>query len=176
MIAATVVVLTCAACGSDDGDPGDHRGRDTTGPLVPGRDARDVRVVDCAHVIAELPAPSDGFTTHAGDVALSTDRRLPTSSSGDEGPGRKLFAKAGLEVRAGADVEIRVEGDAAIGWGSPALPARVIHGPRCAPDTAGVSWVVVPGGFWVDEPRCVTLVVRSRGEEARARVPVGADC
>jgi hypothetical protein len=43
----------------------------------------------------------------------------------------------------------------------------------CAVDC---GWLAFAGGYWVDAPACVPIVVRSQGREARARVAVGVAC
>jgi len=32
------------------------------------------------------------------------------------------------------------------------------------------------GGYWVDSPRCITLIIRARGQQANAHIAVGAPC
>ncbi|GID29576.1 hypothetical protein [Paractinoplanes brasiliensis] len=99
--------------------------------------------------------------------------RLQVAESGE--PGR-LFAKAGLLVRAGTPVELTVDPSArgvTIGWGSPGPEVTTISVPAC-PDAKG--WLAFAGGYHVPEPMCVPLIVRANGREARARVRVGADC
>jgi hypothetical protein len=132
-------------------------------------------VVSCAHIIDRLDAPPTDRTVLAGVVAVEAGILQPHPSS-DTDPAR-FFAKTGLVVRADSIVDLSVSAASAgrpwIGWGSPARPARQLRIPGC-PGESG--WVVFAGGFWLDEPACVPLTVRSGGREERARQGIGVDC
>ncbi|OPC80120.1 hypothetical protein B4N89_03390 [Embleya scabrispora] len=139
--------------------------------------------VDCAGRIATQAAPPVGYTVLLGDVALETDRRLQTSRTTGAESAHPLFAKSGLVVRGGTVVDLEVVPTpghgAAIGWGNRDTTAGAIRVPDCTEGTTGTgepAWVAFAGGFHVDRPGCVTLIVRSRGLRTRAHIPVGADC
>ncbi|GAB2567034.1 hypothetical protein Aab01nite_45470 [Paractinoplanes abujensis] len=127
-------------------------------------------VVDCGHDIGGRP-PGAGSRLILDAVVLPT-ARLQVSDSGDG----RLFAKAGLLVRAGTAVELTVDpaaADTTIGWGSPGPEGTTIRVPAC-PDAVG--WLAFAGGYHVPRPMCVPLIVRVNGREQRAEVRVGADC
>jgi hypothetical protein len=98
-----------------------------------------------------LAAPPPDLTVVAGVVALPIGSVLPANPSGDAGP--RLFAKAGLVVRADAVVELRVPGSSAgrlwIGWGSPGRIGTEVWLTGC-PDRSG--WLAFAGGYWVNAP------------------------
>jgi hypothetical protein len=132
-------------------------------------------VVSCAHIIDRLDAPPADRAVLVGAVAMETEILQPNPTS--ETDPAALFAKTGLVVRADAVVDLSVPaastGRPWIGWGSPARPARRLRLPGC-PGESG--WVVFAGGFWLDEPACVPLTVRSGGREERARLRIGVGC
>jgi hypothetical protein len=145
---------------------------------VTAADTQPALTLTCAGAIDEGPPPS-GFETVLGVVALPTGEALGAYDSGDPGrPG--LFAKTGLLVRAGRSSDLvlapRPDDRVAIGWGNVSFqPAMRFVVPAC-PDTFGTGWLVYPGGFWADEPLCLTLTVRSAGQERDVHVGVGVPC
>ncbi|MBM2621321.1 hypothetical protein JIG36_38045 [Actinoplanes sp. LDG1-06] len=192
MVAALVGALLLAGCSGADDTPGngssasaDTRGSGSSAPAdtpgsgasatpgrgsggTPGSGTGGTRV-DCAHDIGGRP-PDNSYRLVLDAVALPTGR-LQTAGSGE--PGR-LFAKTGLLVRAGTEVELTATTeDVTIGWGSPGPEATTITVPAC-PSAAG--WLAFPGGYHVPKPMCVNLIVRAHGREERAEVRVGADC
>ncbi|MYS79059.1 hypothetical protein [Embleya scabrispora] len=182
--ALTCLLLTAAACSADgDGsdEPGMGRGSRTTEPT----EIADIRpepalTVDCLHAIGEQPAPTSSTTVFLGDVALETGRRLQAARAGGAEYPHPLFAKSGLMVRDGAVVDIEVVpapgNGTSIGWGNGHPSAGAVRVPGCTTGSAETSWVTFSGGYYVDRPGCVTLVVRSRGSQTKVHVPVGADC
>ncbi|MEE6260882.1 hypothetical protein [Plantactinospora sonchi] len=151
------------------------------GPVLPGPSPTDADgtgdplSVRCGHVIDLLDAPPPNRTLVADAVALQTGTLHPNPTGADE-PAR-LFAKTGLVVRADAAVVLSIDGTgdgtASIGWGSPARPGREQRLPGC-PEYTG--WLAFAGGFWVDEPTCVSLTVRAGGRTERVRMRIGAPC
>lgn len=78
-------------------------------------------------------------------------------------------------AQAGTPFTIETSGPAAtaqIGWGSPAEFESSFTPPGCT----GKGWMAFPGGFRVDEPRCLEVTVRARGESETVQVGVGAPC
>ncbi|MBE1487768.1 hypothetical protein [Plantactinospora soyae] len=145
-------------------------GRTPTGPVPAG-----ASLVSCAHVIDHLDAPPADRVVVAEVVAVPVGL-LEVHPAGKAGPAR-FFAKTGMVVRADSTVDLSVPAGSAgrtvIGWGSPAEPARQVRLPGC-PDRTG--WVAFAGGFWLDEPACVPLTVRSNGRDERVRMAIGVDC
>jgi hypothetical protein len=122
----------------------------------------------------------------ANQLGVGTGQRRPpigrtlqvnSAGSASELP---LFAKQGLVVRAGVPVEIRVPDEwqtrARVGWGgSPSVPRTEMMLPACAAlDQA--PWLAFAGGYWVDAPACVPLVVRSQGQETQVQIGIGVSC
>ncbi|MET7304448.1 hypothetical protein [Embleya sp. NPDC005575] len=183
--ALTCLLLAAAACDADDADNGDRPGTAEGNHTAEPTGVADIRpepalTVDCLHVIGEQPAPTSTTTVFLGDVALETGRRLQTAKAGGTEYPHPLFAKSGLLVRDGAVVDIEVVpapgNGTSIGWGNGRLPARSVRVPGCTSGSTETSWMAFPGGYYVDRPGCVTLVVRSRGLQTKVHVPVGADC
>ncbi|MEU0938817.1 hypothetical protein [Embleya sp. NPDC005971] len=182
-----VAALTCClllattACGADDGGDRPDRAERTVEPTeVADLHAEPALTLDCLHVIDERPAPTGALTVFLGDVALETGRRLqPAEVDGSEPP-HPLFAKSGLMVRAGARVDIEVlpapGNGASIVWGNGRPAAGSVRVPGCPARSAEQPWLAFAGGYHVDRPGCVTLIVRSHGLRTKVHVPVGADC
>ena len=103
--------------------------------------------------------------------ALQTSRR-------DAADGTKFyFAKTGLWWRGNAEVEISVAPEfqprLAIGWGGPAAPAYSINA-NCG--LSDDDWMVAAGGYWVTEPMCAAVIVRSGAHEQRINLGIGKAC
>jgi hypothetical protein len=132
--------------------------------------------VDCAHSIATMRSPTPGTRVVLGVVALPTEVLSPVPVDG------RLWSKRGLEVLAGAVVDIsvarEVAGSAHIIWGNAREPGsrQTVNGCSVLGCAADCGWLAFPGGYWVDAPACVPIVVRSNGREARVGVAVGAPC
>lgn len=177
-----VVVMCCglalAACTSPATEPTIERSRSAASQPGPSHTAvlmatANAADVACSEVIDRLSEP-DGNEVVLDAVALPARTQLAVHPS-DE-PGR-LFAKHGLLVRGGAEVELLVPpgvaGRASIGWGNAGRMGTRVRVPGCAD---GQGWLVFAGGYEVDSPMCLPLVVRAGGREQQVRIPVGAGC
>jgi hypothetical protein len=136
-------------------------------------------LLPCAASIGGRPGLYGNYRVVAENVGVPADQVLQVSVSGEADPAVGLFAKWGLEVRAGAAVDIQVapgwEDRARIGWGNPGSPGVAVHVPACA-GPSGTPWLAFAGGTWVGQPVCVPLVVRSQGQEAQVRLGIGVPC
>lgn len=139
--------------------------------------------LDCADPIDEIEAPPESLQVIGGAIALQTSRTFSTplqlGRTVGTGSTALQFAKTGLVLRAGERVEIVVvptSGRTALVWwgntGNDQPAARFMAGP-CA---TGAGWLVFPGGYWVSEPGCVSLVIRHEGIDEIVTVAVGAPC
>jgi len=132
--------------------------------------------VNCDHSIATLKTPTSGTRVVLGAVALPTAVLQPVPVDG------RFWSKRGLEVLAGAVVEISVApeaaGHASIVWGNAREPGsrQTVNGCTVLGCAADCGWLAFAGGYWVDAPACVPIVVRSNGREERVGVAVGAPC
>ena len=188
LVAAAAIVMLLAACTGGAGQPGNARGGPTaTSGRAPARpaglsassatSAAEV-ALDCGSFIGGH-APPASMQVVLGVVALPASPRysaLQTSLSGD-GPLR-LFAKTGLLVKPGTTFELIVPAAftsrLVIGWGSPATPSdRLLVGNCAGP---GGGWVAFAGGYWVDHPACVPVIVRAGGKEQQVHIGVGTAC
>ena len=95
-------------------------------------------------------------------------------------PGWPLFVKTGLGVRADRSAELAVppENRAAlrIGWGSPAEPSLMVTVSPCPGVATPTGWLRYPGGYWVKEPGCYPLELRTAQTVKGICVPIGAPC
>jgi hypothetical protein len=137
--------------------------------------------IACDSAIGTAGAPSPGRIVILGVVALPVNQRLQASASGSGNPASKLFAKAGLEVRAGATVDLTVPpaltSRARIGWGRYAAPGTTVH-VSCPASTgsAGAPWIDFAGGFYASAPFCLPLTVRTPTASASVRIGIATAC
>lgn len=191
MLVATVLAATAlAACTS--GNAGSGHGKATTASsvnaatqqhasLAPTAATAGGPALRCADYIDDS-APIGSLQVVLGVVALPASPRygaLGTAllSSG-QGPHR-LFAKTGLVIKPGATFELVVPASLAgrlgIGWGSPAVPDPQVLVDKCA-NPAGTGWLAYAGGYWIDHPACVPIIVKAGGRQQTVHVGVGAAC
>jgi hypothetical protein len=141
-------------------------------PALPTADLR------CAEYVG-TDAPTADEQIVANAVALPSVRSpaLGAAPTGDTGATR-LFAKNGLLVRAGVKAELTVADPAhvSIGWGKPGPVTKRLIVPGCG----RTGWLAFAGGFYVDQPRCITVHVTSGAEPNSVRedirVGVGVAC
>ncbi|MGF7236391.1 MAG: hypothetical protein ACQSGP_15715 [Frankia sp.] len=137
--------------------------------------------VDCHSVISTSAAPSAGRSIILGAVALPGYQQVPATASGSADPAARLFAKIGLQVRAGTTVELAVPSAltsrARIGWGSGAGPSASVR-VSCPTGTGspGQPWVTFAGGFYASSPFCLPLVVRTPSAVASVTIGIGTSC
>ena len=116
-----------------------------------------------------------------GVVALPASPGYPalqTSLSGDGNGPLRLFAKTGLLIRPGTTFELIVPGRftsrLSIGWGAPATPSHRVLVGNCAGADGG--WLAYAGGYWIDHPACVPIIVRAGGKQQQVHIGVGTAC
>lgn len=159
------------------------------GLASPSPGVADATQLACRSVnAAQQAAPVDREVV-LGDVALPTGMLLEVSPTNRTGTAVQLFAKQGLVVRAGTVVDLRVapgwETRARIGWGqSPVSPALALHVPACpnpchystctGPDQP--EWLHFIGGYFVDQPSCLPLIVTAQGKQTAVFISVGVAC
>src|SRR5437879_4411978 len=187
LLRAALAVLLLSACASSSAAPASRPGSAAT-PSVrsaagigasPG--AAQSVALPCLEAIAPESHPSGDSTVVLGVVALPTGEArtfaLQTSLSGENDPTARLFAKQGLEVKAGAAFEIVVPDEVAdrfsVGWGNPGRRTRRLVVQGC---DEGSAWLAYAGGYWVRHVGCLPLIVRAGGREQRVLIGVGAPC
>ncbi len=136
----------------------------------------------CTDPIDVLRRPPAGMQTVLGVVAVVTHRTLQALPSGEPDRAHRLYAKTGLLVRADRPFELVIprpwRSRASVMWGNSG-PQRMtghlqIRG--CPPAPGHGAWLVYPGGYYVPEPACVPLVVKTGQESRTVHVPVGVRC
>jgi hypothetical protein len=124
--------------------------------------------------------PPDDMTIYFDSVALPTSDRYPALQTGAQGEfahdrAGRLFAKTGLYFKPGHAFEVIVPDELrdrlSIGWGSRSW--RVAVG---ACDGVPAEWLALPGGYWVADPLCAELIVRSAADEQRVQIGLGVAC
>jgi hypothetical protein len=111
-----------------------------------------------------------------GVVALPVSPGYPAlQTSVTNGP-RRLFAKTGLVIRPGTMFElivpVRFASMLSIGWDTPSR--RVVVSGCSAP--AGGGWLGYVGGYWIDHPACVAIIVSAGGRQQQVPIGLGKAC
>jgi hypothetical protein len=173
LVIAAVIAMLLAGCTSGTV-------RSSTGKPSPTTRSTAGSVLDC-----RLASGVDGVAplpVVLGVVALPISPRYPalgTALSGDGNGPLRLFAKTGLFFRPGAKFELIVPARFAsrlrIGWGAPGTPSQIVEVSNCA-NPGGGGWLAIPGGYWIDHPACVPIIVRAGGQQQQVHVGVGKAC
>jgi hypothetical protein len=145
----------------------------------PSRRADTYRILDtmtisparlpCDAVIGGQKTLRGGQRAIGRSVALTTGRALQANRSGEDDPTARLFAKNGLLVRPGSTFELvvprRWRDRLTISWGkSPRTSHLLVSG--CG-TPGGADWLAYAGGYYVDDPACVPLLVRANRASRR---------
>ncbi len=182
---AFVVVLT-AACSStpqiEAGQSGSLAAPIRATNTPPSRPLPNEATLACGDYIDTAAAPPEDWQVVLGVVALPSSPRsaaLQTSLTGETGSHR-LFAKTGLLIKPGATFDLVVPDEftkrLGIGWANgPAIPASSLAVMSC-PNPKGSGWLAYPGGYWIDRPTCVPLIVKASGKEQRVHIGLGTAC
>jgi len=137
-------------------------------------------VLDCGNYI-DGNAPVAPLQVVLGVVALPVSPGYPalqTSLSGDGHGALRPFAKTGLVIRPGTEFELtvpaRFTSRLSIGWGNPGTPGHRVVVDDC-PNT-GSGWLAYAGGYWIDHPACVPIIVRAGSRQQQVHIGVGRAC
>ena len=173
LVIAAVIAMLLAGCTS--GTVRSSTGKPTPTTRSTAGSVLDCRVASGVDGVAPLPVV-------LGVVALPISPRYPalgTALSGDGNGPLRLFAKTGLFFRPGAKFELIVPARFAsrlrIGWGAPGTPSQIVEVSNCA-NPGGGGWLAIPGGYWIDHPACVPIIVRAGGQQQQVHVGVGKAC
>ena len=190
LVTAAVIAMLLAACMSGAGRPGNGKaGPAATSGHTPSRP--DGLAASSATPAAESVLDCGGFIDSnaraaplqvvLGVVALPASPGYPalgTSLSGDGSGPLRLFAKTGLVIRPGTTFELIVPAPftsrLSIGWGMPGTPSHRVLVGSCA--NTGGGWLAYAGGFWIDHPACVPVIVRAGGRQQQVHIGVGTAC
>lgn len=180
MVAATVAVAVSGCTGSRQPPPDRAKPSIAAPSSIPPDVVRESAMLRCSDNLG-AQNPVSSYRVVLGVVALpraDTGPALQTSRD-DEAGELRLFAKAGLIIRAGAGFRLSVppaeRGRLAIGWGnSVALSSRLVI-PGCH-SAEGGRWIGYPGGFFVRSVMCATVDVEAGGRTQPVHIGVGAPC
>jgi len=188
LVTAAAIAMLLAACTSGTG--GSSTGKTSpvatsghvsvrpTGParLLPGESA-----LACGDYI-DNNAQAAPLQVVLGVFALPLSPGYPalgTSLSGDGNGPLRLFAKTGLVIRPGTRFELivpaRFTSRLRIGWGKPGTPSQRVVVNDCA-NTGGRRWLAYAGGYWIDHPACVSIIVSVGGKQQQVHIGIGTAC
>ncbi|MBY5163631.1 hypothetical protein [Salsipaludibacter albus] len=176
--AMAVLVAMLGACTGGTSDPTPP----TTAPSASAPPAPDgARTLPCDDSIEQRDDLPEGYSAVLDAVALpfapGSDRALQAVRDDQEGV-PPFWSKIGLLVRADSGVSLEIdapEREAVLGWGHAGDPdyfGTAITTSGCDGD----GWLAFVGGFRVDDPRCLDLIVTTASAEQPSQVGVGAPC
>jgi hypothetical protein len=139
-------------------------------------------VLSCGNFI-DTHAATAPLQVVLGVVALPTSPGYPalgTSLTGNGNEAQRLFAKTGLVIKPGTTFELVVPAEFAdrlsIGWGGePSTPSHQLIIRNCT-NPAGAGWLAYAGGYWIDHPACVPLIVQANGKQQQVHIGLGRAC
>ena len=187
LVTAAVIALLLAACTSGPGSgktgpaaTSGHAPARPDGPSTSSAAPAAESVLDCGTFIGSS-ARAAPLQVVLGVVALPASPGYPalqTSLSGDGSGPLRLFAKTGLLIRPGTTFDLivpaRFTSHLSIGWGAPGTPSHRVLVGNCA--STGGGWLAYAGGFWIDHPACVPVIVRAGGKQRQVHIGVGTTC
>ncbi|MGC4154015.1 MAG: hypothetical protein QM628_13200 [Propionicimonas sp.] len=112
-------------------------------------------------------------------VAATTDPHLGRRGEAGSIYDGLQFAKFGLAIKDGSEVEIAVQSEEAerilVEWGpaEPSVPSSALTFEDCG---ASEEWLIFAGGAWVPEPGCYEFVVRAGDRRDSLQLGIGATC
>jgi hypothetical protein len=135
-------------------------------------------VLDCTNYINGNLAAAP-LQVVLGVVGLPISPGYPALQTALSGNGAlRLFAKTGLVIRPGTEFELivpaRFISRLSIGWGNPGTPSHRVVVNNCP--KAGSGWLAYPGGYWIDHPACVSIIVRAGSKQQLVHIGVGKAC
>jgi hypothetical protein len=182
---ATACLMALTSCATNSGrEPSAPSSALSTSPgtsVVSGTGG-SVQRLDCTDNIgAHRPEP--GVQVVLGVVALPTSTAGPALQTFRtvEAPSLpRLYGKWGLLVRAGADFQLMVPPGSkdrfGIGWGSSASPGTAVRVNHCRQVGLSDRWIAFAGGYWLDHPACVALLVRTTQKTKTVHIGLGTPC
>ncbi len=186
LVTAAVIAMLLAACASgivrsSTGKTGPavtsgHPSARPDGRSTPSATPVGESVLLCSTGIAVTDAQVAPLQVVLGVVALPVSPGYPAlQTSLTTGP-RRLFAKTGLVIRPGTRFVVIVPAPftsrLSIGWGTPSQ--RVIVS-NCASPGGGARLAYV-GGYWIDHPACVPIIVSAGGRQQEVHIGLGQAC
>ena len=178
LVTAAVVAMLLAACTSGTGaasTPG-HTPARPAGQSASSATPAGESVLLCSTGSAVSDAQVAPLRVVLGVVALPTSPGYPALQTSVTGGPRRLFAKTGLLIRPGTTFELMVPapftGRLSIGWSTPGN--RVIVRNCASPGHGG--WLAYVGGYWIDHPACVPIIVRAGNRQQQVYIGLGTAC
>ncbi|HEV2257486.1 MAG TPA: hypothetical protein VGS06_30510 [Streptosporangiaceae bacterium] len=186
LVTAAVVAMLLAACTSGTARPGTGKTGPATTPgptsaRPAGRSASSATpagesVLLCSTGTAVSDAQVAPLHVVLGVVALPVSPGYPALQTSLANGPQRLFAKTGLVIRPGATFELIVPAPftsrLSIGWSTPSH--RVVVSDCASPGRGG--WLAYVGGYWIDHPACVPIIVRAGNRQQQVRIGLGTPC
>jgi hypothetical protein len=173
LLTAAVIAMLLAGCTS------------TSVALAPGKPTSSAApaggsALACGNYV-DANASAASLQVVLGVVALPASPRYPalgTSLSGEGNKALRLFAKTGLVIKPGTTFELIVPAPftrrLSIGWGLPGTPSHRLVVNSC-PNPGG-KWLAYAGGYWIDHPACVPIIVRAGSKQQTVHIGIGTPC
>lgn len=184
---ATVVAmglcLALAGCDSTSPDSSSHESGSPSDEPTAG--ITESSTLKCADQMSA--GPPERLKVIAGVAALPEAATFgPLEANADpagDDPQTRLFAKQPILIRAGQTFDLIVPPEErdhlAIGWGNNPMDLTWqlhVDCQHAQKPWANAKWLGFAGGYFVPQRKCVSLIVRSDGQDHRVKIGAGARC
>lgn len=186
LVSTALIAMLLAACASGTAatrtaktGPASTSGQTSTrpnGPSASSATADGESVLSCSTGIRVSDAQVAPLQVVLGVVALPVSPAYPALQTTLTNGPHRLFAKTGLVIRPGTTFEVivpaRFTSRLSIGWDTPS--SRVVVSGCARPDGGG--WLGYVGGYWIDHPACVPIIVSAGGRQQQVAIGLGKAC
>jgi hypothetical protein len=140
--------------------------------------------LDCADPIGFRAPPRSEVVADQIALLTSASRHRASQAVSYREPRMaryRYFSKSPLYVRTGAgSAQIVIprseRGRVAVSWGNTDHDGTATSAFDAGPCAGTRTWIVFPGGYFVTEPQCVKLLVRTGSVQRTVRVGIGTAC
>jgi len=136
--------------------------------------------LNCADQIGRPRTPPPGYSVSYGRVALPTTKAFSAVRLDPSKPNSKFWAKQGLLVKPSTSFVLIVPpawtSRLTIQWGNPGQPTAHLWVMGCRSKPAGAHWLAYAGGFTIDKPACIPLIVKTSSAQRTVHIGVGKAC
>ena len=136
--------------------------------------------LNCADQLGWPRTPPAGYAVSYGRVALPTTKAFSAVRLDPSKPNSKFWAKQGLLIKPGTSFELVVPAAwtsrLTVGWGNPAHATTHFWVTGCASKQAGAHWLAYAGGFTINKPACIPLIVKTATAQRTVHIGVGNAC
>lgn len=185
-IAVCVVLLVSACSSAGNGAVSTTRPTQSSTPDVTMVSSTSIvlaaaqTTLACADQIGWPRTVPPGYAVSYGRVALPTGKAFSAVRFDPSKPKSKFWAKQGLLVKPGTAFELIVPAAwtsrLTIEWGNPGHATTHLWVTSCASKQPGAHWLAYAGGFTINKPACIPLIVKTSTAQRTVHLGAGKAC